>query len=415
VGDKSRPSLAQYLANKTGLVVWGYTGKVNYYESGGQICVPEPEPGAVKQKFVSTTPSVGKFESGGMVDLSNQPTGLTLQWSVSTNLSTCDVHITLLDNVNPNKFKNFKGAEGWKGSAKTEGGVTVLTWYDPNCGQSLAPDMIITVDLLDPKAKDKGAKPSKVVFTGNGKATYKPSDVIKEGTTEVPRFALVEPPMRPRTPTPSSIPVAGPPPAETWTFFAGGGLTGSSGEVALVERLPDGLETNRFNESRGALGGTAELGYNVTMAHQMFLGVLAAVNIRNLVQRHTFPSGFYLGSTIDLSASALARVGYGSPSTVAVSALAGVSLAREKVDIFLGGPVTAANHAVIGATFGVEAETALRGLSQALGTRITGAIRLTHTRWSPARESRPPASPGFVYDALAREGMASFVLRAYLP
>jgi hypothetical protein len=193
------------------------------------------------------------------------------------------------------------------------------------------------------------------------------------------------------------------------------GVTGSSGEVALGERdAATGRETAQFNQTGSAVGGVAEIGFRIAVAHQLFVGAVAAINVRQLVQRQTFAHGLYLGSTIDWSGSALASATMGSPSGVLISALAGPSVARETIDIFLGGPATSSSRYVAGLTVGIEGEVALPQLSRALGTRMAVVARFTQTWWDRSEEYRPASSPAFNYDALARESMLSLALRGYL-
>jgi len=179
--------MAQRLADELGRKVSGYHGLV-VFEEGKP---PAADEGSTAISKTSTTPSAEYSGSGEILRNGKKQDGLTYQWRITSNLKgICDVHIQLPKATDVKKFSNFKGPEGWKGSVtKQADGETYLSWYADDCAKNKqTKSFTVNVDNTDKKAQDKDPTKQKVIYTSKGGTTYKAEDVIREGTTPVPKF-----------------------------------------------------------------------------------------------------------------------------------------------------------------------------------------------------------------------------------
>jgi hypothetical protein len=201
------------------------------------------------------------------------------------------------------------------------------------------------------------------------------------------------------------------PPAENINWYAGGGLGAKWGRGRNEEFNLLGMLTNAFGDSGGSFAGYIEAGVDVPINNNYFVGGTVIGTFTDLRVRHEFGGDNYFGSTTLWEVSILAKAGVGLAPDVSVAILGGATVARQSVDVRLGGPATDNSSTVWGPTIGVEATYVSPRLSAAVGRPVIIVGRYTHTWFGHAEDNQPISSPAFDYRTQVNQSAATIGLR----
>jgi opacity protein-like surface antigen len=201
---------------------------------------------------------------------------------------------------------------------------------------------------------------------------------------------------------------------EAWSGpYLGGEMVKSWGHVVTTEKVAaTGAISNQFNDNHDPFGGGINGGYDwVPWNNKVLVGVGFDLDFPNEEVQHTFASGSYINSTVDVAALVRGRAGYLVMPNLLLYCLAGVSVADQHLQMNLGGATTDEHQPTPGFTAGAGVEwmitTASTGGPRGFLRAPSVFIEYTHTWWSDAELNQPAASPAFNYSWTRESDMVS--------
>jgi hypothetical protein len=199
--------------------------------------------------------------------------------------------------------------------------------------------------------------------------------------------------------------------------FVGGGAAVNWSRVSWTETSrATGIQTFQATDSGTGASGRLEVGWwkqaGLTPAEynqlRVMLGLKAQADLGSSLVSHRFPLGSVIESRADRIFSLLAMAGLAGPQGTMFYGIAGLSIAEQRLHVFLGGPDTSEYRGATGFTGGLGAQFAspIAGLSF--------SAEWQHTFWSLTHLDGSAASPNFNYafrrdtDTFAITGRFSF-------
>lgn len=182
--------------------------------------------------------------------------------------------------------------------------------------------------------------------------------------------------------------------------FIGVQVVSSWSRVGTAEFLAStGAQTNHFDDSGSGFGGGINFGHNwQPWSNNVFVGVVFDVNFLNDMVQHNFAGGNYIGSVVNLTASAQVRGGVLATPNLLLYGQTGLSIANQQLKIDFGGPETNESKITPGYTLGGGAEWRLStNLIPRFGRSTSLFLDYRHTWWNTATLTMPAASPFFNY------------------
>jgi opacity protein-like surface antigen len=158
-----------------------------------------------------------------------------------------------------------------------------------------------------------------------------------------------------------------------------------------------GAVTNQFSDDGDPIGGGVVAGWNFALANNWIVGPFASFDGLRQTINHTFPAGFYLGTTTHWIANLGGRAGYLVTPDWQVYGLAGAAWLNESLNINFPAGFSTKNATVPGFTLGLGTEYQPASWAVA-GHPISLFAQYQHTWYADATFNMPtPASPGFNY------------------
>ena len=189
-------------------------------------------------------------------------------------------------------------------------------------------------------------------------------------------------------------------------MIAFGGAWGDADQSEFL--ASGGARTNAFSNDDNAFAAEVAVGYDWAFGDGMVAGIEAGFALRELDMRQSFPGGAYLAAQSDWSASLLGSLGVRTGGGVTLSALAGISLTDQTIELNFGAGPSGGSELVTGYTLGGQLAFPL-ALSPDDATQ--GVVRFTYTGWDSADIARPSGSPLFDYEAEFDEYRIFFGIR----
>jgi outer membrane autotransporter protein len=181
--------------------------------------------------------------------------------------------------------------------------------------------------------------------------------------------------------------------------YLGGELAKNFGRVKSTETsAATGAITNQFDDTGDPIGGGLVAGYNFTpWSNNWVVGPFASFDWLRLTINHTFPTGFYLGTTTNWIANLGGKAGYMVAPNWQVYGLAGAAWLNESLNINFPAGFSSKNATTPGFTLGLGTEYH-PATWQVAGHPVSLFAQYQHTWYANANFNTPtPASPGFNY------------------
>jgi hypothetical protein len=182
--------------------------------------------------------------------------------------------------------------------------------------------------------------------------------------------------------------------SDRWSGWYGGVQVGGSFSTQTTSvyyaRFND--LTDRFDDTGSSWSGGFNAGYNWRIWNNVVVGVVFDVNGLHDKVRHDLGSDFYVGSTVDFTASAQGRVGLLVTPNTLFYVKGGISVGDHRFQIDRGGPETDERKIVPGGTIGVGSEWKL-AMPIILGRSTSVFVDYQHTWWDTVRLDQPIAAP----------------------
>jgi outer membrane autotransporter protein len=192
--------------------------------------------------------------------------------------------------------------------------------------------------------------------------------------------------------------------------YLGGELVKNSGRVKSTETsAATGAITNQFSDTGDPVGGGLVAGYNFTpWNNNWVVGPFASFDWLRLTINHTFPTGFYLGTTTNWIANLGGKAGYMVAPNWQVYGLAGAAWLNESLNINFPAGFSTKSATTPGFTLGLGTEYH-PSTWQVAGHPISLFAQYQHTWYANANFNTPtPASPGFNYAFKRDDDMLKF-------
>ena len=187
--------------------------------------------------------------------------------------------------------------------------------------------------------------------------------------------------------------------ASSTGLYLGGELVKNWGRVRATETsAATGAVTNQFTDSGDPLGGGIVAGWNFTpWNNNWVIGPYASFDWLRLTINHTFPTGFYLGTTTNWIANLGGKAGYMVAPDWQVYGLAGAAWLNESLNINFPAGFSTKTTTTPGFTLGFGTEYYPASWAVA-GHPISLFAQYQHTWYADANFNTPtPASPAFNY------------------
>jgi hypothetical protein len=219
------------------------------------------------------------------------------------------------------------------------------------------------------------------------------SDAAKKGEVSIPGVGSFS-----RVPCPPPSTVSGGTQVGMSGGYFGGEIIKNGARVKSKETsAATGAVTNQFSDDGDPIGGGVVAGWNFALANNWIVGPFASFDWLRQTVNHTFPAGFYLGTTTNWIANLGGRAGYLVTPDWQIYGLAGAAWLNESLNINFPAGFSTKNATVPGFTLGLGTEYQPASWAVA-GHPISLFAQYQHTWYADATFTMPtPASPGFNY------------------
>jgi hypothetical protein len=173
-----------------------------------------------------------------------------------------------------------------------------------------------------------------------------------------------------------------------------------------------GGTTNTFFDKGDPLGVGVVFGYNFAPWNNVIVGPFGSVDWLRMKINHTFPTGFYLGTTTDHIFTAGLKAGYSVAPGLLLYGLAGAAWLNQDLVINFA-TRSVKNTTTPGFTTGFGGEWQPAAL-QGFAVPVSIFAQYQHTWYDTAKFDTPAASPAFNYAFKRDDDTIKFGLNVYL-
>jgi hypothetical protein len=181
--------------------------------------------------------------------------------------------------------------------------------------------------------------------------------------------------------------------------YFGGEIIKNGARVKTTETsAATGAVTNQFSDDGDPVGGGILAGWNFApWNNNIIVGPFVSVDWLRMTVNHTFPAGFYLGTTTNWIVNVGAKAGFVVTPGVYLYGLAGAAWLNQDLNISFAPGLSAKNTTTPGFTLGLGGEYHPASW-QLFGHPVSVFVQYQHTWYDTANFNTPmPASPLFNY------------------